>query len=129
MEEAAHDMVMKKEMWLEHLYQHISYFEMDQEPADHRLKVLLYHLHEREKDELKYQDENSKREALEALAEQLKKEGRYGHGVQKIFQNIQNEYLNNSGEKAFAEGLKRLLFELEPFNIGLFRYLASLTKA
>ena len=38
------------------------------------------------------------------------------------------EYLNNSGEKSFAKGLQRLLFELEPFNIGLYKKLASLTE-
>ena len=127
-EPAPHDMPMKQEMWLEHLYENINQYEMDQEPADHRLKVLLYHLHEREKDEPKYQDEASKREALEALARQLKKEGRYGHGVQKIFDAIGKEFLNNSGEQAFAAGLKRLLFEIEPFNISLFRSLAAKTE-
>ena len=128
-EEAPHDMVMKQEMWLEHLYQNINQYEMDPEPADHRLKVLLYHLHERESEEPKYQEESSKREALESLAGQLRKEGRYGNGVHKIFEVIHREFLNNSGEKAFSEGLKRLLFEIEPFNIGLFRSLAAKTEA
>lgn len=90
--------------------------------------MILYHLHEREKDERKYQDEASKRQALDDLAEQLKKEGRCGHGVQKILDVIEKEFLNNEGEKAFAQGLKNLLFEIEPFNISLFRSLAGMTE-
>ena len=42
---------------------------MDLEPADHKLKVLLYYLHERENEAPKYQDKDSKIEALKSLTE------------------------------------------------------------
>ena len=47
-EEAKGDMKVKKEMWLEHLEENVERYRDDPEPADHSLKLFIYHLHVKE---------------------------------------------------------------------------------
>jgi signal recognition particle GTPase len=112
-------------MWLDHVCKHIAAYEKDTDTAENKIKVFLYRLY---KNDPTFNDDDFKDECLRELVEQLEKEGRFGNTVRKLFGEVKADYKNNQGDRSFKEGLKRILFEIEPFNIALFRELAKETE-
>lgn len=109
-------------MWLEHICNNIEAFEKDIDAAENKIKVFLFRLY---KNDPKFDENDFKVKCLRELEEQLEKEGRFGNSVRKLFEEVKSYHMNNQGEKTFEVGLQKILFEIEPFNISLFRHLAK----